>query len=880
MLKTGAAYVPLDPRLPVERLEFIVQDSGADLVVTQPQLEPMLAELSAKLVVLDKSSTTLVDYGSLPQPRLSDPAYLIYTSGSTGTPKGVIITHQSLVEYAIWARRTYSPATQPRFPLFSSFAFDLTVTSIFVPLISNGQIVVYEEDDDDVDASVIKVFEDNKVDVVKLTPSHLSLVKDLDLADSPIRVLIVGGEDFKTSLARDVSNAFRGRVDIYNEYGPTEATVACMIHRYDSTTDLGESVPIGVPVEHAEIYVLDDASQLVPVGTAGEICIGGHCLAEGYLNLPDLTAERFVDHPFAPGERIYRTGDIGRWQSNGRLDYLGRLDRQVKISGARIELTEIEAVLAKHPSVSQAVAAVSRHTLSDDDAFDGQACDRCGIPANHPDVVELTEGICNLCVAFEADRQKAATYFRTLPELHDIIDKHRQSNRGPHDCVALLSGGKDSTYALYKTVELGARPLVFSLDNGYISEGALDNIRRVTEHLGLELVLGSTPAMNEIFVESLHQFGNVCNGCFKTIYTLAMNLARERGIKYIVTGLSRGQIFDTRLSEFFRSGVYDPDTVDSAIIEARKAYHRANDVISRKLDVRMFDDDAVFDEIQFLDFYRYCDVPLEEIESFLADQTPWVRPEDTGRSTNCLINAAGIYVHLRQRGFHNYAGPYSWDVRLGHKTKDEATQELQDNLDEQDVLRILQEIGYADASSSKGSSSRLQAYYVAEEELSSQELQTYLKERLPNYMIPASFRRVDRVPLTDNGKVDESALLALDSDQRGTRQAYSPPRNETERSLARIWCEVLQLKRVGRDDNFWDLGGDSILNIQIVARANQCGFRLTARQLFDHPSIAELSSVVQTATPTETAAKESEVEQYGLSGLSEDSLKKLIDRLE
>ena len=216
-------------------------------------------------------------------------------------------------------------------------------------------------------------------------------------------------------------------------------------------------------------------------------------------------------------------------------------------------------------------------------------------------------------------------------------------------------------------MELGARPLVLSLDNGFISDQAKQNIRRVVDDLRLDLEFLSTPAMNAIFVDSLKRHSNVCNGCFKTIYTLAANLAHRHGIKVIVTGLSRGQIFETRLWEFYRNQIVDADEVDRGIVAARKAYHRANDAVSRLLDVDLFRDDQILEQICYVDLYRYCDVELAEIKRFLAERAPWVRPDDTGRSTNCLINVAGIHVHRRDRGFHNYAAPYAWDVRLGHK---------------------------------------------------------------------------------------------------------------------------------------------------------------------------------------------------------------------
>jgi len=209
---------------------------------------------------------------------------------------------------------------------------------------------------------------------------------------------------------------------------------------------------------------------------------------------------------------------------------------------------------------------------------------------------------------------------------------------------------------LCQLVELGMTPLVFSLDNGYISESAKANIQRITDSLGVDLVWGSTPDMNTIFTDSLHRFSNVCNGCFKTIYTLSLKLAHEKGIKYIVTGLSRGQLFETRLSDTFNAGLFDVAEIDKMVLDARKVYHHIEDAASKCLDTTIFDDDAIFEEIQFIDYYRYTDVQFNEIYDYLTRKTAWVRPKDTGRSTNCLINELGIYIHKK-------AGMFVWDIK-------------------------------------------------------------------------------------------------------------------------------------------------------------------------------------------------------------------------
>ncbi|HET9707359.1 MAG TPA: amino acid adenylation domain-containing protein, partial [Gemmatimonadales bacterium] len=352
VLKSGAAYVPVDPAAPRERLAFMLEDIAAGragplpVLVTQSPLVDRLPRGAARVVTLDAGCAAIAQYPvANPQSRISPSslAYVIYSSGSTGTPKGVMIEHKSLVNYVWWANAQYCRGERLAWPLFSALAFDLTVTSIFTPLISGGRIVVYREDPEMHGIAIFQVVEDDGVDIVKLTPAHLAMIKDTDLRASRIRTLIVGGEDFKTELARDVTRSFARPVDIYNEYGPTEATVGCMIHRYDGEQDLGPSVPIGNPAANAGVYILDESLNPVPTGVIGEMYLAGDGIARGYLNRPELTAERFLTaadprQKRAQPLRLFRTGDLARWSAAGRMEFLGRTDHQVKIAGARIEL--------------------------------------------------------------------------------------------------------------------------------------------------------------------------------------------------------------------------------------------------------------------------------------------------------------------------------------------------------------------------------------------------------------------------------------------------------------------------------------------------------------------------------------------------------------
>ena len=846
--KLGAAYLPIPANHPPEQAMDWVKDSEASGILSLEALATSISLSPVPLICLDRDwksimgCTPEVPPGDLPMESL---AYVMYTSGSTGQPKGVMISHRALSNYVQWANETYTREEALRFPLFTMIGFDLTVTSLFVPMISGGQIVVYEEAEEGPDLAIFEVLEDNLVNAIKLTPSHLVLLADRDCHDSHIRCMIVGGEQFQMGLAERTQEAFGQQLQIYNEYGPTEATVGCICHEYDPHSTHSGFVPIGRPIANLKAYVLNSALQAIPQGVVGELYIGGMGLAEGYLNRADLTKERFLPNPFASGERIYQTGDFVRFTQQGELEYLGRKDQQVKIGGIRLELGEIEHVLARYPGVETSVVEVVRTNKL---AYSPQEqyCTKCGLPINYPNAHFDEAGVCHLCHSFEAYQTKAAQYFRSLSDLRALFNSNPRTQSAPYDCIMLLSGGKDSTYALARLIGMGLRVLAYTLDNGYISEQAKANVRRVSQALGVDHIFGSTEAMDAIFVDSLHRHSNVCNGCFKTLYTLSTHLALEKGIPFIVTGLSRGQFFETRLTEeLFRGESIDVEKIDQTILEARKAYHRVEDAVAQHLDVSMFADDDLFEKVRFVDFYRYCDVSLAEMMHFLEKKLPWSRPTDTGRSTNCLINQLGIYVHKREKGFHNYAFPYSWDVRIGHKTREETLEEIKEEIDEKEVTQIMSEIGYT-PTFSEGGSPQLVGWYVSPTEVEPSELRSYFISKLPPYMIPAQFIRLEDLPLSPNGKIDRQALTNSDISPAKGSQVYVAPETEVEQMLIPIWTEVLQHEKIGVQDDFLELGGNSLAAIRLMARVNETfDLDLPLVSIFEQPKVSALAVLIE-----------------------------------
>lgn len=847
VMKRGAAYVPVDAATPPDRLTAIVRNAGATAVMAgrgAPDLEGLEG---ASLLSLDPGPPDSAQHGAglSMHPSLDDEAYLIYTSGSTGTPKGVVINHLGLADYLSWAEGEYVRGEFLRFPLFTSIAFDLTVTSLFLPLVTGGTLDIYPEPGSAADTAVFDVADRNRVDVIKLTPSHLQLLVRQGMDGSRIRRMILGGENLTTRTAAAASAQLMDRVEITNEYGPTEAVVGCIAHRYDPTCDTGTNVPIGVPAAHVTVEILNDHGSPAPLGTPGELWLSRPGLALRYEGMEALTSERFPPHPDRPGRRHYRTGDRVRLGEDGQLHYLGRLDRQLKISGHRIEPAEIEQALRSIDGVTDCTVIAHRHHAPPVHAGGVRTCVRCGLASNVPRTFIDVEGVCNVCRTFEQVQARAEDYFLQESDLEQLFEESRRRHAPEYDCMMLYSGGKDSSYALARLVGMGLKVYAFTLDNGFISDDAKANIRGMTEALNVPVEFATTPHMNAIFRDSLERFSNVCNGCFKTIYTLSVNRAHELGIPIIVTGLSRGQMFETRLTEeMFRDGQCSPAEVDAAVLAARKVYHRVSDEVTRTLDTQLFETDKVFEAIQFVDFYRYVDVGLDEVYRYLDEQVPWTRPRDTGRSTNCLINDVGISIHQAERGFHNYALPYSWDVRMGHKTRDEALDELNDEIEPGRVQRILREIGYQPRSADR-SRDVLEAFYVSRIQRSEAALRSALATRLPAALIPSRLVAVEHIPLTTSGKIDEHALLAR-SGQLTTKAEFRAPEGPVESYLADLWQRELMLDRVSADDQFFELGGTSLMAMQVMLQlCEEFHIKLPLETLFMKPVLSDLARAAE-----------------------------------
>ncbi|HEU5378165.1 MAG TPA: amino acid adenylation domain-containing protein [Ktedonobacteraceae bacterium] len=366
ILKAGGAYIPLDPTYPRERIGFILQDTRLSIVLTQTAFQNLLPQTGLRTVCLDMKDITMPDAGIEIKPASNvqpeNLAYTIYTSGSTGKPKGVQITHQAVTHFLASMRAQPGLTSQDILLAVTSISFDIAGLELFLPLIVGARLQLASRDVARDGEQLAQQLSWSGASIMQATPTTWRLLLAAGWQNETKMRLLCGGEALPPELARQLKAQ---DATLWNMYGPTETTIWSTAHKVEVP---GTSVPLGRPIAHTQIYLLNARLEPVPVGVVGNLYIGGFGLSRGYLNRPDLTAERFIPDPFSTdsvGKRLYQTGDLARYRADGTLEFLGRNDHQVKIHGFRIELQEIEALLEQHPSVREC-AVIAREDILDD----------------------------------------------------------------------------------------------------------------------------------------------------------------------------------------------------------------------------------------------------------------------------------------------------------------------------------------------------------------------------------------------------------------------------------------------------------------------------------------------------------------------------------
>ncbi|RKD31341.1 non-ribosomal peptide synthetase [Lacrimispora algidixylanolytica] len=851
VLKAGGAYLPIDIKYPNERIKYMLDDSNAAVVITQSDFIDNIM-FNGPIINIHDEKALLNDRYIENSNSPSDLAYIIYTSGSTGKPKGALITHKNVVNLVYGLSNTIYSKYSRRLnvALMASYVFDASVQQIFTALLLGHRLHIIPTNVRLSGNELIKYLNKYSIDICDGTPVHIGILTEANFENTRINVkqFIIGGDVLLSNVVKEFYNKFpKDDFCVANIYGPTECCVDTTIYQVErNNIDQLTKVPIGKPLPNTIVYLLDKYENMVPEGGVGEICISGDGVGNGYLNSSKSTEKKFIKNPYVENQILYKTGDLGRWLPDGNIDFLGRIDNQVKIRGCRIELGEIENKILNYNKKSN---------------FDKQIkyCKRCLLPSSYPNIQFDDEGVCNICNNYDKYKSKANNYFKYSEDFYKIINKAKKCKTSVYDCLLLYSGGKDSSYVLYRLVEMGLKVLTFTFDNGYISDTAFKNISRITSELGVDNIISKVENMDKIFLESLKEECTVCTGCFKALTAISTKIAFEKGINVIITGLSRGQIFDTKLQELYNQGIFDVDEIDNKLLLFRKMYHAVKDETTKLLNVKL-DDEQAFDKTYFIDFYRYENKSSSEIINYLKNKDDfWNLPTDTGFcSTNCFINDVGIYVHIKNKKFHNYASPLAWDFRLGLATQQDIIAGLKEEFDLDSINNILQKIGYQNINiddsiiqsvavidrEDKSGNKYLCAFYTSNVKISNLDLKRYLSNVLPSYMIPFHFMQLDELPLTNNLKLDKRKLPVINLSE--TIEEYQEPKSEIEIKLVKIWCNILEIEKISCKDNFFENGGHSLKAMTLINKIRkELNKKISLEELFEAPTIKELAHLIE-----------------------------------
>ncbi len=824
ILKSGAAYVPIDASYPQERIAFMLADAGASLLVTQTALLAGLPAGTAQTVCLDSfdwSDTQGRARIDVPR-RPSSLAYVIYTSGSTGRPKGVGIEHRNIVNYVLGIADRLHLEPGMNHAMVSTIAADLGNTVIFPALATGGCLHLISQERAESQAKLSDYFTRESIDVLKIVPSHLAA---LQTGRNPERVmpkrrLILGGEASRLEWIERL-RALSPGCELYNHYGPTETTVGVLTYHVGEPLPNTRSgtLPLGRPLPNSRIYILDASGQPVSVGAEGEIFIAGSGVARGYLKRPDLTAQRFVPDHFNPEAdgRMYRTGDLGRYLPDGNIEFCGRIDDQVKIHGYRIELGEIEGALREQAGVRDALV------LASEDA--------------------------------SGSKQLVA---------YIVAHRARQPLWGSKS-VSLLPDGTPVAHVNKRETD-SAYDQIF-IQQAYLQHGISiedgDCVVDVGANIGLFTVFASRLARN---------LRMVCLEADPAAFAcLGANAeAWSAGAKCLPLGIAREP--ESAEAAFFGALSQSSDTVDDAATERIASNARAFNPQRESSGHERFageigesNDPAQSAESEStppstlsgvitaegLDRIDLLRIDTAENARTLEDLTPrdWSKirqlvihadhPED-------LESTTGL---LKRHGYDILVEPVSWS-----------------STNQAFYLYAIRPSGTGRRLLTEPAADAPQLPARVEELiLTPLTLRQQLKERLPQYMVPAAFVLLEKFPLTSNGKIDRKALPAFTHEVTQVSHDFVSPRTETEQRLATIWSELLKVESVGINDNFFDLGGHSLLAIKAVSRIRDVfEVDLPAQVLFENSTIAELAKLVTTAESS--AESSARIEPSGHAG--------------
>lgn len=810
VLKASGAYVPLDPRYPLERLSLILDDAGIDVLVTQSALIETIQNYTGRIVCLDTEQETIERESVAQPPNTATPenlAYVIYTSGSTGKPKGVTIEHRSLVNLTHALQQTIYKHLSAglRVGLNAPFGFDASVKQI-VQLLHGHTLCLVPEDVRLDNASFISYLADKQIDVLDCTPSQLRwlLAEGLDQrTDLALNTMLIGGEAIEPAMWQELQ---RSRIFFHNVYGPTECCVDTTIV---AIREADARPTIGRPLPNVRVYILDENYQPALPGVAGEICIGGAGVGRGYLNRPGLTAEKFIPDPFStePGARLYRTGDLGSHTAAGTIVYAGRIDRQVKVRGFRIELEEIESALEEHPAVRDCAVVVragetgDRRLVAYVVTTDGHNSNGNGLPRHR-----LPNG---LQIAYQ-NRNEADDLYNEI--FKDRIYLKHGIKLPPGACV-VDAGANIGLFTMFVAQQCpDARVYAF------------EPLKPVYEKLAINAALCGTAT--KIFNYGLSDLEKTETFAYYPRYTA------KSGVSDYADALDEVEVVKTFLRNQQQAGVTE---VEGLIEVENELLSDLFESESQECLLKRLSDVIREEAIERIDLLK-VDVQRAELDVLNGlDADDWSKIQQLvmevhdrqGKATGGRIEQ--ITRLLQEHGFDVIVEQDKFLIGTDRYNLYAARHKLQRNAD------------------TNGNGHEHQFDFAAPlaADLDHGELQQFLKKRMPDYMVPAVWVMLDKLPLTRHGKVDYLALPAPEEVQARDRVELVPPRTPTEEIVVAIWAEVLGVKEVSADANFFELGGHSLMATQVIARLRKAfNIELTLRSFFHEPTASGLAAII------------------------------------
>jgi amino acid adenylation domain-containing protein/thioester reductase-like protein len=936
VLKAGGAYVPLDPSYARPRLQFMLEDARVQVLLSQRSLRESLPAHPAEVVSLDADWEAIGrESGENPGRRLRPEqlAYVIYTSGSTGRPKGVMVSHGSVENaYRAW-ERDYGLGEGVRCHLqMASFSFDVCTGDVVRALGSGAKLVLCPKEVLLQAERLYGLMVREGVDCAEFVPAVVRpLMEHLSRSGTDLtfmKLMIVGSDVWYGGEYEALSRYVGESTRLVNSYGVAEATIDSSY--YEGRGEVLEReglVPIGRPFANTRMYVVDRRGEPVPVGVTGELWLGGLGLARGYLERPELTAERFVPDPFGEeaGGRLYRTGDVARWRADGRLEFVGRLDHQVKIRGFRVEPGEVEAVLGEHPGVKQAVV------LAREEASGGKRLVAYVVPEKAAVSQELeAEQVAQWRLVYDDERFNEAE----VPEPTFNISGWNSAYTGEaipkEEMREWVERTTESILSLRprRVLEIGCgtglmlfrvAPHCEEYCGTDFSKVALDHVRGVLPGQGLSQVrLLEREADDFTSVEAGRYDVVVLNSVVQYFPSVEYLLRVLQGaVKAVRPG---GAVFlgDVRSLAWL-------EVLHTAIeLRTSEGGTKAREVLERARRRQAEEEELALDPELFLSLQERWEEIAEvellvkrgrfhnELTRFRYDvllhkgplaPTPetiaWLDAPDAGWSLHALdlrlraLLAAShppTVIGMRALGDARTSKDLRARDWLAAAEEERTVEDLraaetvtEEGLDPEAVCALAESLGWRAAphlSATRGafdvvlerSGAREPGRRVAPERratagadlrlLASQPLQRrssadlvprlrrFLADKLPDYMVPAAFVVLDRLPLTPAGKVDRRALPAPDQSRSGVESAGVLPRTPTEELLAGIWSKALGLERVGVHENFFQIGGHSLLAAQVMFRVREAlHLELPVRTLFENPTIAELAQVLDRDRP-------------------------------